>query len=98
MEDIEDLQSERAALMHRLVDELAAERDLDLSEGLAPNLRHALVHEIEVAYDELFMWIQDGELVTPVTPLEFLMSEIYTLDDALHEAMEGGRGPNDTLQ
>ena len=98
MKEIEDLQSERTALTSRLVDELAAERGLDLSEGLPPDVRYALVHEIEVVYDKLFMRIQDGELVTPETPLEFLMAELYALDDAMHEAMEGGRGPHDTLQ
>ena len=44
------------------------------------------------------MRIQDGELVTPGTPLKFLMAELYDLDDDMHEAMEGGRGPYDTLQ
>ena len=97
--ELDDLQSARAALMDRMVDELAVERGLDLSEGLAPDIRHALVHEIEVAYyDEWFMRFQDGELVTPQTPVEFLMAELYSLDDAMHEAMEGGRGSCDTLQ
>lgn len=66
--------------------------------GIPPDVRDVLVYDAERAYEEWFARIQDGELATPSTPIEYLLAEIYALDDHLHEAMEGGRSPGDTLQ
>jgi hypothetical protein len=95
--DIDDLQSERAALMSRIVEEMAAERGLDLSEGLPPDTRNVLIYEAERAYEDWFARIQDGELPTPASPVEYLLAEVYALDTKLHKAIESGRGPGDTV-
>ena len=98
MRDINDLQSERAALMNRIVDEMASARGIDLSEGIPPDDRRVLIYEAERAYEEWFARIQDGELATPSSPIEYLLAEVYALDDQLHEPMGGGRRAGDTLQ
>lgn len=98
MREIDGLQSERAALMNCVVDEMAAERGIDVSEGISPDARKVLVYEAERAYEEWFARIQDGDLATPSTPVEYLPAEVYALDDQLHDAMEGGRGHTDILQ
>jgi len=98
MADIFDLHSERAALMNRIVGERATERGIYVPEGVPPDVRNILVHDAERADEEWFARIQDGELATPSTPVEYLLAEVYALDHPPHEAMEGGRGPGDTLQ
>ena len=77
---------------------LAAERSVDVSEGLAPDIRATLVFDAERAYEDWFERIQDGDLAVPSTPVEFILAEVFALDDVIHEAMESGRKPSDTLQ
>jgi hypothetical protein len=96
--DSDNLQSERAALMRRVVDQLAVERGIDLTQGIPPDTRSVLVYEAERAYEDWFGRIQDGELATPMTPVEYLLAEVYALDDQLPDLIDGGRGPSDTLQ
>jgi hypothetical protein len=84
--------------MNRVVDQMAAERGMDLSRGIPPDIRSVLTHQAERAYEEWIARIQDGELATPSTPIEFLLAEIYAIDGQLDDTRTGGRGPNDTLQ
>jgi hypothetical protein len=90
--------AERAALTNRVVDQMAMERGIDPSQGIPPDVRSVLVYEAERAYEDSFERIEDGELATPATPVEYFLAEVYALDDQLHDLMEGGRGPSNTLQ
>lgn len=87
MAKLEDLKDERLALMDRLVHELAAERGVDVSEGIPATERHRLVYDAEILYEQWCERVQDGELIAPVTPIELLLSEIYDFDSDSHDAM-----------
>jgi hypothetical protein len=94
----DDLDSKRLAIMSGLVDEIAAERGLDPKKGLSPSQRYDLTYHAEVAYEAWSERMEDGETLTPSTPIEYLLAELYALDAELREAMGGGGRPGDPIQ
>src|SRR5262245_51620622 len=95
---VAELHDQRLAIMDRIVHELAAECGLDISQGLPATERHRLIYDAEVLVEQWFERVQDGELIAPTSPIETLLAELYDLDTDIHEAMEGGRRPEDKLQ
>jgi hypothetical protein len=82
---LDDLNAERISILHRLVDELAIERGLKPSEGLAATTRHELIYRAELAYEAWSQRIQDGDIPTPSTPLEYLLAELCAVDDIIRK-------------
>jgi hypothetical protein len=97
---LDALHANRAALMERLILEMAVSQGVDVSEGIPPDRHRYIADDAELAYED---WCErtfhaGKPLLSDGSPLQDLMAELYELDDLIHAMMEGGRKPEDPLQ
>ena len=82
--DLDRLRAQRRAIMDRLVHRVAIEIGYDVSEGLAPDLRHDLETEARAAYEQ---WREAVAMGAPPqtrsSALDDHLAALYAIDRLL---------------
>jgi hypothetical protein len=93
---LNDLNAERQALLHCLIDELGRERGFSAGARTAPLIRPLLSEAVALAYEDWFDRRQGGRARISSTLMEALFVKLHAVDDEISRMV--GRRPGETLQ
>ena len=94
---IDDYNEKRRRLIGRLVDQMARDRGLAVSAFLPQPIRQALEHDAWSVYEVWLARVSDSQREINAESIEGLFGELYSLERVMHELLETGNVPRESV-